>query len=67
VHDHVHGVGEAELQPCYRIDEGDELRSGLCRELSINHGESRGAEPERAVIVDYSHFGGESISEGRRR
>ena len=38
VHDHVHGVGEAELQPCNQIDEGDEFRSGSRREPRVKHG-----------------------------
>ena len=67
VHDHVHSVGEAELQPCNPIDEGDELVSGYRRELDIEHDFLRGAGSSRAVIVDCSHFGGESKSEDRRR
>jgi len=38
VHDYVHGVGKADLQPCQQIDEGDELESGFHRESHDKHG-----------------------------
>ena len=44
MHDHVYGVGEAELQPCNPIDEGDELESWFRREPHVKHGSFRDAD-----------------------
>lgn len=54
VHDLVHGGGEAELQPCYQIDEGDELSSEF-GPLHVKHGRLRCARSELAFVVDDLH------------